>query len=195
MNNYFNTLFNPFVRIAGYKAFLIGIVFLLLTAVVGNINQIYFPGILSTKSIPCLQLYHALIFQAIAVSVAVLIFYLLGLLFAKKVRFQDILGTVTLSRYPCLISAALGFLAQKDMAQLMEMLRSGNIAFTLSLRFWVFTLIAMLVCVWSLVLLYKAFKISTGLKQGVKLTWLFIAGVLLTEGISAVLIPLCLGGR
>ncbi len=188
MSNHFNLMFNPFVRIAGYKAFLIGAIFLLLTAIVGNSNHIYFIGIVSVKSIFGLQLHDALMLQAIAIGVAVPVFYLIGLLAAKGVRFQDMLGTVTLSRFPCLISAAFGFLVKKEHeTQLMEMLLSGKIDFTATLGFWVFILIAISGSIWSIALLYKAFKISTGIKQSAKLTGLFIAGILLTECTAFVL--------
>jgi hypothetical protein len=111
------------------------------------------------------------------------------------VRFQDILGTVTLARYPYLFLALMMlYFNPKIMPvteRLLETAASGagisnallSVADYLLLLF--FALFALLFTVWYIALLYNAFKVSTGIK-GYKTAVLLTAIILVSETVTFV---------
>lgn len=172
-------LFNPFTRLAGGKALAIGLIIMAIVAVIGAYSQVYFDGALDIHAKPLSDLPAALIFMATGYVALVVVFYIMGLIFSKKVRFIDIAGTVALSRFPYLLAALAGFLINDTMRAVEQGLIPAN-SISKSVSFPFLTVIVLVVIIWHIALLYNAYRESTGLKN-TKGTITFIAGVLLAE--------------
>lgn len=193
MNNIIKGLFNPFDRIAGWKAFFIGMAIVIAAVVVGWQSSMCFPGVLDAKTAYQLDLDTAFFYQAISLGSLVVVFYICALLFAKGTRFQDILGTITLSRFPYLIIALLGFLStDAELAAMDQLVSSGNIGDLLhylsgNIKQILLPLLLIPFIVWAVILLYNAFKVSTGLK-GAKCGVIFTVALIVAEITSLILI-------
>jgi len=197
MNRNWRWVYNPFEKIAGWKAFGIGIAILILTTVIGYFGNTVFYGI-SIKSVQSITWCKAFSLQALGLVVTVFVLWITGLLFAKHVRFQDILGTVTLAKYPLVLAAIMFLTLSKWLNELNNTLLSAkNIQETIELFnsltisdyvfFILFAIVSILILVWAIALLFNAFKVSTNLKGG-KCALLFIAGLLISEIIIGVII-------
>ena len=110
--------------------------------------------------------------------------FLAGLFIARRFRFVDILGTMTLSKAPFLLLAIVGlFTKMPDMSNVIKdpfiMLSSPSLVFLL--------ILSLPVIIWSIALMFNGFKVATGAK-GTKLTVTFIAAVFVAEIVSKILI-------
>jgi hypothetical protein len=126
--------------------------------------------------------------------------WITALLSAKHVRFQDILGTVTLSKYPLVLSVVMSLAYSKWLNELSEkILSAANIQEIIEIfnrltpldytLFLMMTIVSILFLVWTIALLFNAFRVSTNLK-GTKCALLFIAIILISEIIIHVAISL-----
>jgi len=190
-------VYNPFEKIAGWKAFGIGIVILCLATAIGYFGNTVFYGF-SIKAVPSITWSKAFLLQATGLTTTVLVMWITALLFAKHVRFQDILGTVTLAKYPLVLPAIMFLTIGKRLNELGEKLSStGNQQETMKLfneltvadyaLFIFIIVVSILVLVWSIALLFNAFKVSTNLK-GMKCALLFIAIMLISEIVIHIMI-------
>lgn len=131
--------------------------------------------------------------QFIGLFSLVIVFYLIALVFAKGIRFQDILGTITLARLPYFFISLLGLLVNKELVDEMDVLLvEGNLselsqAFSSAASIIIVALLMVPFVIWFIALLYNAFRVSTGLK-GVRCVALFILGVLVAEILSIVVL-------
>lgn len=170
-------LFNPFTRIAGSKALATGLVIMIASALIGAYSGTYFDGAIDIHPIPAFNVINALIFMMGGYIALVVVFYLFGVILAKGVRFVDIAGTVAFARWPYIIAALSGFLlgAPKDIQAILLAMRTpaGTIA----------SILILVAAIWTVALLYKAYKVSTGLK-GAKCTISFIVGLIVAEVLS-----------
>ncbi len=179
-------LFNPFTKIAGWQAFGIGLIFVLLTGITGTYSNLIFDGVLDMHIGTETTFLQSFIFLALDLVSLVLVMFLAGLFIARRFRFVDILGTMTLSKAPFLLLAIVGlFTKMPDMSKVINdpfiMLSSVSLIFLLFL--------SLPVIIWSIALMYNGFKVATGAK-GTKLTVTFIAAVFVAEIISKILIHL-----
>ncbi|MDR0231166.1 MAG: hypothetical protein LBI82_03500 [Dysgonamonadaceae bacterium] len=187
MSNKWKWVYNPFEKVAGWKAFGIGIVILSITTIVGYFGDTVFYGI-SVKVVPNITWILAISLQALGLAVTVAVMYIAALLFAKHVRFQDILGTVTLSKYPLILMSFLSLAFGRKLASIdIDKFINNEVTFSDYSLLLVFGVISIILLVWSITLLYQAFKISTNLK-GVKCGVLFAVVMLISEIITYVLI-------
>ena len=187
MNSKWNWVYNPFEKVAGWKAFGIGIVVSAITTIVGYFGDTVFYGI-SVKVIPNITWGMAFSLQALGLAVTVAIMYIAALLFAKRVRFQDILGTVTLAKYPLILMSLLSLIFGSKLASIdVNKIINNEITFTDYNLLFVFGIISIIVMVWVIALLYNAFKVSTNLK-GVKCGVLFTVIILISEIVTMVLV-------
>jgi len=196
MSKNWKWVYNPFEKIAGWKAFGIGIAILIIATVIGYFGNTVFYGI-SIKSVPSVTWCKAFSLQALGLAVTVFVIWIIALIFAKHVRFQDILGTVTLAKYPLVPAAILFLMLGKWLNELNHTLISAkNVqeitgffnSLTISdyVLFLVFVIVAILILVWTIALLFNAFRVSTNLK-GSKCALLFIAGLLISEIIIGII--------
>jgi hypothetical protein len=198
MKTKWELIYNPFIKIAGWKAFVIGAVIVCATVITGYWNDVYFTGI-QMKMSEHLTLWVCFLIQAIALLSTVILMYVTSLFFAKQVRFQDILGTVTLSRYPYLFIALLMFYIGPRMQSILEKITEVsfstieklNIVISISdyIVLLIFAVLALIIIIWNIALLYNAFKVSTGIK-GYK-TAILLTGIIIASEIITFIISVC----
>jgi len=189
-------IYNPFEKIAGWSAFGIGILILGITTALGYFCNTVFFGI-SIKQVHSITLCQAISLQMLGLAVLVAVMYLVALLSAKHVRFQDILGTVTLAKYPLLLTIPIFWISNDKIMEITDNLLSAlqtnpyNIMSEVSASdlvvLTVFAFLSLVVLVWTIALLFNAFKISTNLK-GAKCGLLFTAIIIISEIITNVVI-------
>lgn len=188
MNNKNLSLINPFERIAGLKALIIGLIIYIATVVLGQINGIAYPGVISIK-LASLPLLSALGIALSALIIFILILYIIGRLISKsRIRPVDVAGTLSLAKVPLLLVSLVGCIPTftKSSIEVTNSLLSsitGNTSTasgTDYLIMSIFVIIIMVATIWMLILSYNAFSISCNVK-GVKAIAGFIIAVVLTE--------------
>ena len=183
-NEFGSLIFNPFKRIAGWEAFGIGLVIAVLTTFTGNFAGIYFDGVIDmhfAENFDSLKSWLMIPVNIISISV---IMWLAGITVSKNFRFIDILGTMTLSRAPFLLIALASFFVKvPDLSGIMQ---DPFVIFD-SISFIIILIFTFPIIIWSVTLLYNAYKISTG-ASGQKLSISFIFGLVIAEIISKIII-------
>jgi hypothetical protein len=131
--------------------------------------------------------------QAIGLAIIVLVMWFIALLSAKHVRFQDILGTVTLAKYPLILAAIVSLAFGNQLAAFSDKLMSmtvsqmvNEITLSDSEPLLAFSMLLLPIIVLEIALLFNAFRVSTNLK-GSKSAVLFIVIILISEIITNVL--------
>lgn len=177
-------IFNPFKRIAGWDAFGVGLVIAVLTTFTGNFAGIYFDGVIDmhfAENFDSLKSWLMIPVNIISISV---IMWLAGITVSKNFRFIDILGTMTLSRAPFLLIALASFFVKvPDLSGIMQ---DPFVMFD-SISFIIILILTFPIIIWSVTLMYNAYKISTG-ASGQKLSISFIFGLIIAEIISKIII-------
>ncbi len=178
-------LLNPFSKIAGFSAFALGILFVVLMAIIANLGYIHYPGFLSfhlyenkyyTVDIGRLAL------QCITNNLVLSLLFYLGAILAKQrsLRFVDFVGTVFLSRFPYLAAVSLHLIYVAIFPEL-KGIASGvsdphRLVSVLGISFAPFV-------VWQCITYWFALKESSGL-QG-KMLWLvFLISMFLCDVLS-----------
>ena len=177
-------IFNPFKRIAGWDAFGVGLVIVVLTTFTGNFAGIYFDGVIDmhfAENFDSQKSWLMIPVNIISISV---IMWLAGITVSKNFRFIDILGTMTLSRAPFLLIALASFFVKvPDLSGIMQ---DPFVIFD-SISFIIILIFTFPIIIWSVTLLYNAYKISSG-ASGQKLSISFIFGLIIAEIISKIII-------
>ncbi|MDR2449187.1 MAG: hypothetical protein LBD52_04430 [Prevotellaceae bacterium] len=199
MKNKWELLYNPFTKIAGWKAFAIGTVIVCATVLAGYYNHACFTGLQMKMVSYHLSLNMCFLIQATGLLSMIILMYLVSLCFVKRVRLLDIAGTVLLSRAPYLFIALLVFCFNPMLQSIMDNLQENKFsveALTGMLTPFVyfilllFAVLVVLLLVWYIALLYHAFKVSTGIK-GRKTGVLLTGIIILSETITFVLLIPC----
>ena len=169
-------LINPFERVAGWQALVIGLVVMSLTAIIGKINIVTFDGVLDVKSTTVTFSYSAsFIVQLIIFLLLFLFMWLAGVCFSKsKIRALDIAGTMALARIPMLLFVIICFL---------PIIPESLVDFP---RLIVFSIIGILFIIWMIALMYNAYSVSCHLK-GQRAVLSFIGAVIVAELISKII--------
>lgn len=172
------TLFNPFLKIAGYKALIYGWLIILITAFIAFFSHTHFDGAIDVHGGATTLWWGYLLEPFVAWLSVTIIFYSMGLLFSQsKIRFADVAGTFALARFPMLFVALLYFLPMPDIKAL------DKINFLMILN-----VIGILICsIWMIALFYNAYSVSCNLKKG-KAAWTFILGLIVAEIISQIIL-------
>jgi hypothetical protein len=113
-------LVNPFQKVAGVRALLIGLVILLLTSLFGYYAKIYFIDLWNTSHVIENHLPKApytfwlVLYQNVICCLCLSLSYLLfAMIFQRKrLRVIDFFGTVAMSRFPFLVNAIIVFFVQ-----------------------------------------------------------------------------------
>jgi len=180
----FSLMINPFTRIAGWQAFGLGLVIVVLTGIIGTFSNAAFDGAIDMHLTQKLTFVHSFGFLSIDIVSLVLIMTITGFIISKGFRIIDILGTMTLAKAPYLILAIAGYFTVSP--DINEIMKNPLIVFQ-SVSFVILTLLSIPVTIWGITLLYNALKTSCGVK-GRKLTIAFIIALLVSEIISKILI-------
>jgi len=181
-----NKFFNPFRYIAGLRSLLAGIVILLLTAVTGYFSHTHFPDLISIKLSPAFPLWYFVVQVFTNWLVISVVLYLLALIFSSSsVRIVDIFGTQAVARFPYLLAALTGLFGalSKFGKYIMYVqfhrgepvdISSGEVAFAVFLM-----LLSLLFSIWTIILMYNAFRVSANVKGG-KAVVLFITAFIIS---------------
>lgn len=174
---------NPFIRIAGWQAFGLGLVFIALMGFVGSKSGVVFDGVFDMHLMDN-TLKQAFLMLTIDVVSLVLVMWITGLIVSKNFRFIDILGTMTLAKAPFLLMAVMGyFVTAPNMNDIMK----DPYVILQSTSFLIMIVLTLPVMVWSIALMFNALKVSCDLK-GTNLTVAFIIGLFVSEIIAKILI-------
>ena len=175
-------LFNPFERVAGWQALVIGVVVMALTAVVGHFNHVSFIGSLYVhiKATFSLSMFFAM--QAVDFTALFLTMWLAGVCFSKtRLRAIDVAGTMALARVPMLALVIICFL---------PITPASPYEIT---HLVVFTLICIPFIIWTIALMYNAYAVSCHLK-GVRAIVSFIGALIVAEIASKLIFIFLLSG-
>lgn len=179
-NNFtFEFLLNPFTRIAGWKAFFIGLLFALLAGL-GGLKGIWFDGVLDAHPAPNIPFYWAYVMQAVNIISIAAVMWVVAIIISRNFRFVDILGTMTLARAPMLLMVPLIALLS---------LAAGSDPLVKSTLTLVAGLLVLIVWLWYIVLMYNGMRVSCNVK-GWKFAVLFAVGIVIAETVSKVLLSL-----
>ena len=176
----FQTLLNPFNRIAGFTALGYGCLAMLLTAAIAAPGGGYFVGSLNIKfgqPLPFSLVFALLLLGWLTVSAC---FYIAGVLFSKsKIRVIDVFGTFALARAPFLFAAPLGLLLGLGNIDPQTLLQQAQMPTPLIIGIAGCVFVAIWVVVWS----YYAFAVSTNVKN----KWLFTSIFIVSEIVAMIL--------
>jgi hypothetical protein len=164
-----NALYNPFYQVAGFKSLVIGsLVFLIVTSVAFKTGT-HFNGLLNFDLAKDSGYLVFAAEHAINWLFTSLFMYISGLILSKsRIRLIDIAGTVLLARIPLIIMP------------LIRLLPVFQSFFAQSWQIYLLMGIYLFSLIWSLALLFNAFKISCNLK-GERLIISFILSMILSE--------------
>jgi len=185
--NIFGLLMNPFSRIAGWQAFGLGLIFVVLMGFLGASNGLVFDGVIDMHMKET-SLLHSFLYLIIDLVCLIVVMCLTGLILSKNFRFIDILGTMTLAKAPFLILAVAGFFTTAP--NMSDLYKNPYIIFE-SISFIILIMMSLPVIIWSITLMFNALKVSCDVK-GNKLTVAFIIALFISEVLSKVLIYLFL---
>jgi len=150
-------IFNPFEKIAGYTALVVGLAIILLTSFLAALNGIHFDGVLSVQLGAYTGFHVPFAESLINYTFLCLTGYIVCRIFSKSnFRIIDLSGTIAFSRYPLLIATAMGFIPGIDRQNPYNMI---NFLVGFAVIFCV---------VWSQILLYNSLHISANLKGNKK---------------------------
>jgi len=195
-----NLLLNPFERVAGLPALLMGLAVIVVTASIASFENIRLDGVLdlhiqsslnsSSNSSTFLNCFGEGIINWLSLAVFL---YLAGLIFSKsKIRIVDVFGTQALARFPYVFAVLVtGFLFSDKMILYIEhtLLKKGEPVVIDALgiaQFIVTNIIMIATLIWMILLMYKAYSVSCNLK-GTKSVVSFIVALLLAEVCSKIL--------
>lgn len=176
-------LFNPYKKIAGSKALMIGFVIAIITVAIAIFSHAAFDGVLDFHRFHFKNYWVYVALYFISWIVIVLVFALAGFLFSKsRFRWIDILGTTLLAKAPLLIVSLVAFysleVVPEDLNNILSLLTFVNIL----------ALIIIILCIsWMVALLFNAYAVSLNIK-GNKLIWSFILILLGSEIFSQIIL-------
>ena len=177
-------LFNPFHKIAGYKAFVLGTLIAALTIFVSLYSHSLFDGVIDFHKASYTNYWPYLTFYLISWICLIFYFGLAGILWSRtKFRWIDLVGTTLLSRFPLLIVAILAFaIPFYNHEQLSDI---SKIHFSVS--FLIASGISLLCIIWTVALYYNSYRVSLNIK-GARAVWSFITVLVLAEITSLIIL-------
>ena len=187
-------IFNPFIKIAGIKALLIGLVFIAATIVLGYYSKTRIDGIFDIHNVKDITIWISLSDSILSWLSSCIIFYLVAISFSSsKVRLIDISGTLALARFPMLFAVIAGFGMRDNKFSdflIASFKAEDSIVEFSNSEMYIFILIALVsvfLAIWTVVLIFNAYKISSNIK-GQKLTFSFILALILSEVLAKFLL-------
>jgi hypothetical protein len=186
-------LFNPFHYLAGEKALLLGLAFILLAGSIASTGKVHLDGVLdfhvgSQQDFPFwLYLAEGLIDWCV---LAVFLFFAGKLLSKSRIRALDVLGTQALARWPSLLTVLIGLVPafQRQSLRMIPGMQVDTPAGQADMIIWIAGLVAsILMIIWMVALMYRAYIVSCNLK-GAKAVLSFILALLAAEAVSKLII-------
>jgi hypothetical protein len=189
-------LFNPFKFIAGYQALLVGLAAIILTSLLGSLSNTHFDGTLDVHTGPQLPLWFFLSEGLIDwISMAIVLLFFGFIISRSSFRTIDVIGTQALARWPYLVTAivmmpsanrkVLGYLISQH-AHGSPTMQINNIDMAI---FIIAMSITILMIIWAVALMYKAYAVSCNIK-GPRAIIAFIISLIGAELLSKTAISL-----
>ncbi len=187
------SLINPFQRIAGGKALLIGFAGLVISTILAYFIQYHYHGLLHFGPAPNNKFWCFAVEHIIVWLIPALLFYIGSLVLSKsKTRIIDILGTVAFAQLPLVLMTLFFYLKPLQRMNEMnfnlppiEMINQPGFI----LGMWL-GLIGSIFLIWTLIWMFYALKVSTNLK-GYRLGILYCIGVFGGDMICRYIIGMC----
>ena len=183
-------LFNPFRFIAGFKALFLGLVIILVSAFVGSLSSTHFDGVLDVHTGAEAPLWFFFAESVIDWACMVIPLFFFGLIVSRSsFRIIDMLGTQALARWPYLITALvlLPDANRRICVYIMSRLTQNTPAATIDyIDMFIFAfamIVTILMAVWMVALMYRAYCVSCNLK-GPKAIITFIVSLVGAEVLS-----------
>jgi len=176
-------LFNPFVRIAGARALIIGLAGIVAAGLAAAGAGIRFDGLLDVHAGYQVAPWMPVVDGLVNWAVFTLLLMGVALLFSKSaVRLIDIAGTQAMARMPLILVAATCNLPliQDAFDGLASVLLGGKVDGTTLTGLVAGILVTLLGVVWMVALMWKAFSVSCNMRGGLAIA-LFILALLLGE--------------
>jgi hypothetical protein len=186
-------LINPFEKIAGSNALILGMLMLLVMSYLGALGKLYFLGALSLKVLPGPQAeslgFPALLYQNLVNWALLSTAFLCVAKFIHKqtVRSIDFFGTVAFAHYPYLFLS--GFLCALQFWDPSLFEFKPHQIVSLSPEMILLTFIALAAFIWQIAVYFYAFKESSGLAEK-KLRTSFFLALTLTEVLAYPLVSI-----
>lgn len=182
---------NPFQKIAGFKALIIGMMILLMTSYFGVIAKVYFLGpigIINASALAKQTNATGFLFLTYQNIVSWLILSVLFIVTAKilqkqKLRIVDFLGTVIFAQYPTLFNVMFISVSRFISPSLWNVDMSKGMPVHASIGQYVNGAIVSVFMVWQIITYFYAFKESSGLLE--KKLWIGFLVSLIVSGFIA----------
>jgi len=183
-------LFNPFRFMAGYKALLLGLPIILITASIAYLGNTHFDGVLDVHiglQAPLWLFFAEGLINWICMAIS--LFFPALIVSRSSFRAVDVLGTQALARWPHIVTALVMLpdanrrMGEYFMSKLNPTAPAVAVNYT-DVSIFVFAAIfALLMIVWMVALMYKAYAVSCNIK-GAKAVITFIVGLIIAEVLS-----------
>jgi len=164
-------IFNPFLYIAGWQSLTIGMTIMLLTAVIGYFSNTHIDGVAGAGFGLPAPLWVFITEVMIAWIVLSLVLLLAGKIVSKSsFRLVDLFGTQALARAPMLIAPILGFpqLNQRVTKYILsKFLPTGEDITATQFEIVVYVIIILIMItavIWTITLMYNAYRLCFNLK-------------------------------
>lgn len=187
-------LFNPFRFIAGYKAFLLGLGIILISAFLGFLGNTHFDGVLDVHTVIEAPMWFFFAEGIIDwLSLVVPLFFFGLIISSSAIRLTDVFGTQALARWPYLITSIV-MLPEANRRFITYLIsRSNPTASSATLNYadmciFIFAaVVTVFMIVWMVALMYRAYVVSCNIK-GAKAIITFIVSIIGAEVLSKLLI-------
>lgn len=187
-------LFYPFELVAGWTALFAGLLAIVTTAVVATAGSIHLDGVIDLHVTNEVYLVTALLEGLINWLCMSLFAYLAGRIFSRSsIRLLDVVGTQALARAPFLISVLVSLLCFND--NILQYLNyvfmhegePAQIGISDVVLFACMVVAIILMTVWAIALMYKAYSVSCNVK-GIRGILSFTVALIFAEILSKVMI-------
>ncbi len=187
-------LFNPFHYVAGGKALAVGLALILAAGLVGSLSNSHFDGVLDFHTGAAAPLW-MFVCEGLVDWLVLSGLLLLGgkVICRSRGRALDVFGTQALARFPTVVTATFALMpgyrrfALHLAARYINTLPDVQTKAADPIMFGITVVVAVLMVVWMVALMYRAFSVSCNVTGG-KAIGVFIACVILGEAISKVVI-------
>jgi hypothetical protein len=185
---------NPFAKIAGFRALVIGIIIIIALSVSGEFAQVYYSGIfdcLNASNLKHMQVHmptFTLLLQQNLVNWLVLstVFMTIARLFRqKRLRVLDFFGTVAMSRFPYLVLSTFILIIWKIDPTLLDFdpVKINIKQFHFSIPYMIIDFAWQFCYAWQVTTYIFAFKESSGLR-GTRLWIGFVVSIFIADALA-----------
>jgi hypothetical protein len=183
-------LFNPFSFVAGYQALFLGLGIMLISALFGFLGNTHFDGVLDVHKGLEAPLWFFLAESIIDwMSIAMPLFFFGLIVSTSSLRIIDVFGTQVLARWPYLITSIVMLPKATERFGIYLLSRFTSTAASVTMDYmdmliFIFAvLVTIIMTVWTVALMYKAYVVSCNIK-GARAIVTFIVSLIGAEVLS-----------